>query len=58
MHFKLFAIDKIEMLFMLKNMPVSRVCHITDSGTGRCTRKARNILLYSRNGMHTIINTV
>ena len=46
MHFKLFVIDKIELVLMWENMPDARVCHITDSGTGRCTRKTRNILLF------------
>ena len=41
MDFKLFVMDKIEMVLMPENMLVSRVCHITNSGTSRCTRNMK-----------------
>ena len=39
MQFKLFAIDKIELVLRLENMPDAIVCHIADFSTSRCTKK-------------------
>ena len=41
MDFKLFVIDKIEIVLMLENMPVSGVCYISDSDTSNCTRNMK-----------------
>ena len=41
MHFKLFTIDKIELVLMWENMPVARLCHIKYFGTGRCTKSMK-----------------
>ena len=56
MQFKLFAIDKIELVLRLEKMPGAGVCYITDSGTGRCTRNIKNIAKTTRNNTSTTIN--
>ena len=38
MQFKLFVIDEIELVLRPKNMLGAGLCHITNSGTGKCTR--------------------
>jgi hypothetical protein len=48
--------DKIELALMPENMPVYGVCHMTDSGTGRCTRNMRNKAKNTRNDTYTTIN--
>ena len=55
MDFKLFAIDKIEIVLMPENMPVSGVCYLTDSGTGKCTRDMKSIAKNIRNDTSTTI---
>ena len=55
MQFKLFVINKVEIVLMLENMPVSRVCYITDSGTGRCTRNMKKYIKNTRNDTSTTI---
>ena len=61
MQFKLFSIDIFGMAYeklMLENAPGARVCCKTNTGTSRCTRTTRNILLNTGNGMYMTINAV
>ena len=51
-----FKIVCVELVLMEKNMPAARVCHVTDSGAGRCTRNMRNIAKNTRKDTYTTIN--